>query len=170
MAVSEREEELRREKRQEDKFRSLLDEYFYRSDQLGTSWEEAKKLLERRSAYDAVSKAERRRLFSEHIEDLARRMEAKTKSMQTILDAANPSLGIPIATQAKETAEVNSGENGGNGGDEMSGADSEGSESATDDDSVVDKTAPSRKRERDDDGKDRKHKKQKKEKKSKKVK
>jgi pre-mRNA-processing factor 40 len=87
-AQAEREEALRRQRKKEERYVELLEEYFYRSDHVGVGWEEAKHLLERHSAYAALAKPDRSRVFAEYMEQLARKMEAKTKSMRTLLSSA----------------------------------------------------------------------------------
>ena len=77
-------EEMRSVRKQEEKFRSLLQDTFYLSEHINTSWEDAKKLLQKRSAFDAVSsKSDRKRLFSDYMDELSRKMESKTKSMMS---------------------------------------------------------------------------------------
>lgn len=50
IAKTEHDEELKRKKRREERFISLLEEYYYRSDHVGTSYDDAKPVLERHSA------------------------------------------------------------------------------------------------------------------------
>lgn len=68
-------EDQRRQRRREERFLRLLQDVYYRSDQVGITWDEAKKELENDSAYDGVCRETRRRLFSEHIADLNKRLE-----------------------------------------------------------------------------------------------
>ncbi len=56
----EHEEDLRLAKKAEKKFVGLLEDTFYLSDHVGIPWDEAKKKLQKRSAYDVVTKTERK--------------------------------------------------------------------------------------------------------------
>lgn len=75
-------EELRAARKAEERFISLLQDSFYSAAHVGIEWEDAKRTLQKRSAYDLVSKADRKRLFTEHMADLSARLEAKNKAMQ----------------------------------------------------------------------------------------
>jgi hypothetical protein len=79
-------EEKRR--RREDKFITLLEEYYYRSDHVSVTWEEAKQSLSKHSAYDALERADRRRLFDAHIDGLRAKLAARTGSMLAMKEAA----------------------------------------------------------------------------------
>lgn len=69
-AVSDHEEELQYARKVEKKFASLLEDNFYRAEHAEIPWDEAKKVLQRRSVYDELSKTDRKRLFAEHMEAL----------------------------------------------------------------------------------------------------
>jgi hypothetical protein len=56
-----------------------------RSDHIGTTWEEAKKELHDRSAYEALDRSVRKKLFHEHMEELAAKMAMKTKALKVIV-------------------------------------------------------------------------------------
>jgi hypothetical protein len=79
-------DEIRRQRKNETRFTELLEDYFYRSDHVGVAWEEAKRVLDRHSAYDALPKADRKRLFMTYMEDLSKKMESKAKAMKTLLE------------------------------------------------------------------------------------
>lgn len=86
-ALTEYEEQQRMIRKMEGKFLTLLEDHFYLSDHIGIQWEDAKKTLQKRSAYDSVGKSDRKRLFQKHMENLAAKMEAKTKSMKLLIDS-----------------------------------------------------------------------------------
>eukprot|EP00597_Dinobryon_sp_UTEXLB2267_P017114 CAMPEP_0201108498 /NCGR_PEP_ID=MMETSP0812-20130820/61864_1 /ASSEMBLY_ACC=CAM_ASM_000668 /TAXON_ID=98059 /ORGANISM="Dinobryon sp., Strain UTEXLB2267" /LENGTH=1019 /DNA_ID=CAMNT_0047369973 /DNA_START=23 /DNA_END=3082 /DNA_ORIENTATION=+ len=86
-AVAEYEEEQRFIRKMEGRFLSLLEDCFYLSDHVGTSWDDAKKVLQKRSAYDSVGKTDRKRLFQKHMENLAAKMESKAKSIKILIDS-----------------------------------------------------------------------------------
>lgn len=90
-ALTEYEEQQRMIRKMEGKFLTLLEDHFYLSDHIGIQWEDAKKTLQKRSAYDAVGKSDRKRLFQKHMENLAAKMEAKTKSMKLLIDSRDHS-------------------------------------------------------------------------------
>lgn len=79
--VREFEEDQRRQLRREERFIELLQEYFYRSDQIDIHWDDAKRLLDRHSAYDALTKSDRKRLFNDYMNDLKKKMESKNKKI-----------------------------------------------------------------------------------------
>lgn len=86
-AVAEYEEEQRIKRKMEGRFLGLLEDFFYLSDHVGTSWDDAKKVLQKRSAYDSVGKTDRKRLFQKHMEGLAAKMESKAKSIKILIDS-----------------------------------------------------------------------------------
>ena len=81
------EEVVRRQKKREDRFLDLLEDSFYRSDHLDVTWDQAKEFLSRHSSYDILAKADRKRLFTSHMDQLAKKMEVKTKSMRSLIPA-----------------------------------------------------------------------------------
>jgi hypothetical protein len=83
LAIEDHEEEQRSRRKAEARFTDLLDELFYKTEHLAMSWDEAKKKLQRRSAYDAVGHSERKVLYAAHMDSLAKK------------------LGIPIEKSAK---------------------------------------------------------------------
>jgi hypothetical protein len=119
-AVAEYEEQQRMIRKMEGKFLTLLEDHFYLSDHVGIQWEDAKKTLQKRSAYDAVGKSDRKRLFQKHMENLAAKMEAKTKSIKILIDsrehvelpppavdhASSPAVGQSSAAENKDSAEA----------------------------------------------------------------
>lgn len=74
-------EERKRIKRKEDKFITLLQDFYNRSDHVGTEWEDAKKELGRYSEYENLARADRKRLFTEYMTGLEEMMKVKTKSL-----------------------------------------------------------------------------------------
>jgi hypothetical protein len=85
-------EELRKSQvKKEEKFRRLLEDYYYRSDHIDTSWSDAKKDLSKHSVYDSLSKTDKKRLFAEHIDSLKEKMHSKRKSMESLFLRASES-------------------------------------------------------------------------------
>ena len=84
-AKAEHAEELRKQRKKEERFVEKLEDYFYRSDHVDVSWEEAKQVLSKHSAYDALSEADRKQIFTLYMEQLAKKLDAKTKAMQNLL-------------------------------------------------------------------------------------
>lgn len=78
-AVEEFQEEQKRLARKMDRFVELLEEYFYRSDHVGTPWSDAKKSLSKHSAYDDLPKDVRKRLFRQYMADLETKLPTKLK-------------------------------------------------------------------------------------------
>ena len=68
-------------KRKEDKYISLLEEFYNRSDHVGIEWEKAKLDLSSYSEYDNLGRSDRKRLFQEYMTNLENMMQAKTKSL-----------------------------------------------------------------------------------------
>ena len=87
VAFSNHEEENRRQRKREERYIELLQEYFYRSDHIGINWDSAKKMLDRHSAYENLGKNDRKRIFSVYMDQLNVKLEQKTKSMQNIIAA-----------------------------------------------------------------------------------
>lgn len=83
-AVAETDERDRRARieRNLERFRDLLMDYFFRSDHLDTTWEEARDLLRERSAYKALDRDDRIRLFDEHMTELRRRAEQSRQARE----------------------------------------------------------------------------------------
>jgi len=78
-AVEEYKEEQKRLARKTERFVQLLEEYFYRSDHVDTTWSDAKKCLSKHSAYDDLPKADRKRLFKEYMTELETKVPSKLK-------------------------------------------------------------------------------------------
>lgn len=70
-AVADFQEEQARTLKVEKKFLSVLAENFYLQEHATMPWEDAKKVLQRRSVYDDLSKADKKRLFAQHMAELA---------------------------------------------------------------------------------------------------
>jgi hypothetical protein len=81
------EEETKYQRRREERFIDLLEEYFYRSDHIGVAWDDAKRALDRHSAYDDLGKSDRKRIYAAYMEELENKMEAKTKSLRNLAEA-----------------------------------------------------------------------------------
>ena len=79
--VEEFQHSLERRRRREDRFISLLEEYYYRSDHVDVVWEDAKKVLSKHQAYSALERSDRKRLFEEHMADLRSKLAAKKESI-----------------------------------------------------------------------------------------
>eukprot|EP01033_Poteriospumella_lacustris_P006912 gene6912-4979_t len=81
-ARDEYEEELRYRRKAEEKFVQLLRDTFYLSDHVHVQWEEAKSMIQHRSAYEALTKSDRRRLFAAHMSDLQEKYTARTQALK----------------------------------------------------------------------------------------
>lgn len=92
--VEEYETNLKHQKKAEDNYLKLLQDYFYLSDHVGISWEDAKLQLSKRSAYENLSKHDRKRLFEEYMSGLSHKLEAKANAMRLLSskDSADPNL------------------------------------------------------------------------------
>lgn len=73
------EEGLKKMQKREQRFIDLLEEYFYRSDHLDITWDDAKKLLERHSSFDVLGRTDRKRIFVQYMSNLRKKMESKVK-------------------------------------------------------------------------------------------
>lgn len=73
--IEDHEEDLKLERR----FIELLEDYYYRSDHVDVTWEEAKDDLYKRSAYANLDRTTRKRLFEKYMADLADKLAAKKK-------------------------------------------------------------------------------------------
>lgn len=82
----------------EDKFLALLRDYLYRSDHLTTTWEDIKAKLQHRTAYENLTKSDRRRLFAQHMESLREKMAAKHKGLQAVQEQHNSGHALVPAT------------------------------------------------------------------------
>ena len=99
-AVRAYEEEQRYARRAEEKFRALLQEYFYLSDQVNLDWELAKKKIQSRSAYDNLPRADRKRLFQEHMDALKQKYKAKEKAL-TALNGSDEVPHVLVLSESK---------------------------------------------------------------------
>jgi hypothetical protein len=79
--VAAHEEAVRRHRKLVDRYLDLLEDQFYRSDHVDTTWEEAEEKLRKRSAFIDLrdNEKDRRKYFDKHMASLARRMGHKTK-------------------------------------------------------------------------------------------
>ena len=87
--VIKHEEEMKRQKRREDKYIILLQDFYNRSDHVGFEWEEAKKDLCKYSEYEALLRNDRKRIFLEYMKELEELMKQKNKSLQDSMSAQN---------------------------------------------------------------------------------
>ena len=110
--VKEKRAALEKQKKREDRFVSLLEEYYFRSDHVDVTWEQAKRTLDRHSAYDALERADRRRLFDAHMSTLRAKLAEKKLAMAALqglsLEGAEEGEVLdvpemPSAPQVKET-------------------------------------------------------------------
>lgn len=94
------EEEKKRQKKLEEKYVSLLKEYFYLSDHVGVKWDDAKQKLQGRSAYDALSRSDRKRLFYSYMDELGEKLKQKSIAMKSfeVVEAGELS-ALPLNTQ-----------------------------------------------------------------------
>eukprot|EP00595_Chromulina_sp_UTEXLB2642_P001350 CAMPEP_0196762554 /NCGR_PEP_ID=MMETSP1095-20130614/2258_1 /TAXON_ID=96789 ORGANISM="Chromulina nebulosa, Strain UTEXLB2642" /NCGR_SAMPLE_ID=MMETSP1095 /ASSEMBLY_ACC=CAM_ASM_000446 /LENGTH=344 /DNA_ID=CAMNT_0042113795 /DNA_START=1638 /DNA_END=2672 /DNA_ORIENTATION=- len=148
---TEHEEELKRIKRREDRYIELLEEYFYRSDHIDVTWEDAKRLLEKHSAYDAINRIDRKALFYDYISDLKKKMEEKTKNIKSSTsELTDKQVDNPLDKHISKSI------------DKDDGSSSDGE--VSDDDSLVDnksdKKSKKEKSKKDKHKKDKKHKRQ----------
>jgi pre-mRNA-processing factor 40 len=72
--VAAHEESVQRQRRLEDRYMSLLEDYYYRSDHIDTPWKEAEYDMRKRSAFLDMKEADRRTLFDRHMATLAKKM------------------------------------------------------------------------------------------------
>lgn len=84
-SVADHEEEEQYARKVEKKFVALLAENFYRAEHADIAWDDAKRTLQRRSVYDELSKADKKRLFAEHMDALR---TSKSRSGSVSLPAA----------------------------------------------------------------------------------
>jgi hypothetical protein len=80
--VQEYEENKRVQRKNEEKYVTLLKEHFYLSDHVGMKWEDAKPSLQRRSAYEALNRSDRKRLFSTYMNELSEKLNKKSLAMK----------------------------------------------------------------------------------------
>lgn len=73
-----------KKRKREDRYQTLLEEYFYRSDHIDVTWDEAKKQLHRHSAYDDLDRSDRRRLFDAHLDSLRAKLAARKTTMKVL--------------------------------------------------------------------------------------
>ena len=82
--VKEKRAALEKQKKREERFVSLLEEYYFRSDHVDVTWDQAKRTLERHSAYDALERGDRRRLFDAHMNTLRAKLAEKKMAMAAL--------------------------------------------------------------------------------------
>lgn len=105
------EEEQRYRLKAEGRFIDMLQDHFYLSDHVHITWEEAKPILSRRSAYEAVEhKSDRKRLFHQYMMSLKEKMEAKSMSMKAYSRELEPGEyeDVPLPPNAAQQASSSS--------------------------------------------------------------
>ena len=75
------EQERERQKRKEDKYITLLEDFYNRSDHVGTQWEDAKLQIGKYPEYSNLGRNDRKRIFTEYMTELEGIMKLKTKSL-----------------------------------------------------------------------------------------
>jgi hypothetical protein len=70
-AKADYEDEQRKQRKREERYVQLLEEYYYRSDHVGVPWDDAKVVLGKHSSYDALEKVDRKRLFDAYMEQVS---------------------------------------------------------------------------------------------------
>jgi hypothetical protein len=111
------EESERRQRKREERYNELLEDYYYRSDHIETPWADAEVDMRKRSAFlDLKDPNDRRNLFEKHIASLAKKMgvaKAKDKADEGAeLPAASSAVSAAAAEEAtpKEDGEEEDGE------------------------------------------------------------
>ena len=106
-----REEEFREERKAaaklEARYIDLLEDYYYRSDHIGTTWEQAKDDLYKHSAYANLDRDKRKVLFDKHMADLSEKMAAKKRVAVVNVVPANSSSEAIVAKEDKPNIIVN---------------------------------------------------------------
>ena len=112
--IKEKRAAIEKQKKREDRFISLLEEYYFRSDHVDVTWEQAKRTLERHSAYDSLERGDRRRLFDAHMNTLKSKLAEKKMAMASLqgisVDGAEegevldiPEISPPAADKPRNT-------------------------------------------------------------------
>jgi hypothetical protein len=70
-----------RQKRKEDKYILLLEDFYNRSDHVGIQWEDAKQEIGKYPEYTNLARNDRKRIFTEYMTELEGIMKLKTKSL-----------------------------------------------------------------------------------------
>jgi hypothetical protein len=70
-----------RQKRKEDKYITLLEDFYNRSDHVGIQWEDAKQEIGKYPEYTNLARNDRKRIFTEYMAELEGIMKLKTKSL-----------------------------------------------------------------------------------------
>lgn len=106
-----REEEFREERKAaaklEVRYIDLLEDYYYRSDHIGTTWEQAKDDLYKHSAYANLDRDKRKELFDKHMTDLSEKMATKKRVAVVSVVPANSSSQAIVAKEEKPNVTVN---------------------------------------------------------------
>lgn len=68
------EEQAAKQRRLEERYLELLEDYYYRSDHIGTSWKDAEYDMRKRSAFLDMKEADRKPVFEKHMAGLAKKM------------------------------------------------------------------------------------------------
>jgi hypothetical protein len=67
-------ESQRRQRKREERYLELLEDYYYRSDHVETSWSDAEYDMRKRSAFLDLKEGERRSMFDQHMATLAKKL------------------------------------------------------------------------------------------------
>lgn len=83
-AIKAKEEENRKLKKKFDSYLDVLSECYYRSDHVGTTFDEAKDTLSKYREFEDLTKEQRKSLFDNYMDELERRYKEKKKSMSEL--------------------------------------------------------------------------------------
>ncbi len=97
-AFDEWEEDQRLKKKNEEKFLNLLKEYFYLSDHVNISWDDAKAIISQRSAYDLLHKSDKKRIFYDYMAQLKEKMDQKSLAMRALSEELEPGECVQVGS------------------------------------------------------------------------
>jgi len=80
--LKDHEKELKRDKMKEEDFIDLLEDYYYRSDHVGTEWSEAKESLKKHSAYKDLEAEQSQKIFDEYMKELGEKLQKVSSRQQ----------------------------------------------------------------------------------------
>eukprot|EP00607_Mallomonas_marina_P010431 CAMPEP_0182424368 /NCGR_PEP_ID=MMETSP1167-20130531/10576_1 /TAXON_ID=2988 /ORGANISM="Mallomonas Sp, Strain CCMP3275" /LENGTH=672 /DNA_ID=CAMNT_0024604133 /DNA_START=770 /DNA_END=2789 /DNA_ORIENTATION=+ len=110
--ITEYEEEEKKKLKRERKYIELLEDLYYRSDHLTTTWEDCKYDCETYSAYCNLEKRDRKRLFFIHMATLEEKMNAKMSKKPKTSHSESESRNTPvIEIQSNESNNNNNNDN-----------------------------------------------------------
>jgi len=83
-------EAQKKQRKLEERYTELLEDYYYRSDHVDTPWSDAKEDMRKRSAFLDTKEGDRRRMFDQHMTTLAKKLGTKsTKAAVTHEDKSS---------------------------------------------------------------------------------